>query len=134
MSELNEYRERSKLLYEAAAFIESIPDEQFNMNHWWLSDGMAFDDERNRMHKVADGPCGCAAGHMMQRGLFGLSTPTERVERQRMFVILGDAFGVGWKRAEFMFDQYAYDARDRQNKQVVATRIRFIADEALQKV
>jgi hypothetical protein len=119
---------KHRSLLDAAKFVESIPIEQFNMDHWWLESGMAFDEDRNRIYRVANGPCGCPIGHMVQKGLFGLKKEDLENERQRIFVIIGDAFGIGYKKAEFMFDQYAYTPGPR-TREAVAKRIRFIAEE-----
>lgn len=137
-----EYKLRPSLLLEAAEFVESIPNERFNMDHWWLEDGQAFDDDRNEMYRVADGPCGCAIGNMIQEGLFGLTgdvlatPPEERAlrrlpyqDRQATFARIGDIFGIPYQMAEFMFDQYAYPRASAITQAQVARRIRFIASE-----
>ena len=127
---LDDYAARRAQLFEAATFIESIPADEFNMHHWWLTDGMAFDDDRNRVYRVADGQCGCAVGHMIQKGLFGLTdehTKYRGAGRQAAFVKIGDVFGVNYKLAEFMFDAYSYAGEITRER--VAARCRFVASE-----
>jgi hypothetical protein len=134
-------KDKAARLRSAAEFVEAIPLKQFNIEHWWLKDGMAFDDDRNRMYRVSDAPCGCAIGHMIQRGRFGMTEKTLEMKsefnllpselREQVFVRIGDAFGVPFQLAEFMFDSYTYPAYVRNSIKPahVAKRIRFVADE-----
>lgn len=130
--------DRVAKLRAAADFVDTIDPETFWMNHWWAKDGMAFDDWRNRMYRIAPRGCGCAIGHMIQAKRFGLrdvdllvrgdNMMTPRNDRQAIFVRIGDAFGVPFGLAEFMFDQYAYVTREVRPADV-SRRIRFVADE-----
>jgi hypothetical protein len=116
--------------------LRGVPDEQFNMGLWWLADGMAFDDDRNRMYKVADGPCGCVVGHMIQKGLLpgGVLGETGR------FPGVDDAFRridvemkiFNTQVTRFLFDQYAYPSRvygGAISKEQVLGRIEFVISE-----
>jgi hypothetical protein len=130
-------KEKAALLRERADFVEAIPEAEFNLDHWWLPDGRAFDDDRNRMYQVASGKCGCAVGHMMIAGLIdGLSMSVNKqlldhgeatITRDRIFVLVGDTFGVSYKLAEFMFDGYCYFSD--KSRAAVARRMRYIASE-----
>jgi len=137
-------RQRAEMkenLLSAAEALRTVPDEQFNMNHWWLEDGMAFDDDRNVMYKVADGPCGCAVGHLIQRGLLSgeVLTKTELPPgalpyqySDRVYVQIADALKIyNYKLAEFLFSQYAYTgAREKPiAKEDVIRRILFVVSE-----
>jgi hypothetical protein len=114
-------------LYAAADFIESLPKERFEMSHWWLPDGMAFDDDRNEHYKVADNPCGCAAGNMAVEGLFGLSLELFENPREYVFTRLADLFAIRTVEAEFIFNQYAYSCDVSAAR--VAERMRFVASQ-----
>jgi hypothetical protein len=128
-------------LLAVAEALRDVPDEQFNMNHWWLEEGMAFDDNRNVMYKVADGPCGCAVGHLIQRGLLSgkvlepKDLPQGALPYQytdRIYVQIADALKIyNYKLAEFLFSQYAYTgARERPiAKEDVIRRILFVVVE-----
>ena len=121
--------------------LRKVPDEQFNMEHWWLEDGMAFDEDRNVMYKVADGPCGCAVGHLIQQGLLSgevlkpKDVPAIAMPYQysdRVYVQISDALEIyNYKVAEFMFGQYAYlGSRDGPiTQEDVIRRINFIISE-----
>lgn len=120
--------------------LQSVPDEQFNMEHWWLEDGMAFDNDRNIIYKVTDGPCGCAIGHLIQRGLLSGSviTPSEMPDgslpyeyTDAIYVQIADALHIyNYKIAEFLFSQYAYLGKKRLIKRDdVIRRIKFIIAE-----
>lgn len=136
-------KHRATYLRECAALIEAVPEEQFDLNYWWLPDGMAFDDDRNLMYRVSKGQCGCAIGHLTQLsripGLrFNGSHPVDIAMgggysgRQRMFIIAGDAFGIPYQLAEFLFDQYSYSNGQRTGAKAIAAvakRMRFVADE-----
>lgn len=122
------------------AMLETVQDEQFNMAHWWLEDGMAFDDDRNVMYKVADGPCGCVVGHLIQRGLLSgevlqpKDVPTGALPYQysdRVWVQISDGLGIhNYKIAEFLFSQYAYMMTKRSiKKEDVIRRVQFILEE-----
>jgi hypothetical protein len=116
--------------------LREVPDEQFNMNHWWLKDGMAFDDERNRMYKVADGPCGCAVGHMIQRGLLDESVlnpaglfKLEYEHRESIWGAISKGLGLHKPLlAEFMFCQYQYHKHPITKADVIR-RIEFVISE-----
>lgn len=124
-------------LLDVADFIESLPPEQFNMNHWWLDDGIAFDDERNKMYRVSDGPCGCAVGNMAAIGLFGITkdiwespnfdTIYSCVSRGYIFCQVGKVFAINPIEAAFIFDQYAYTGNP--TRCMVADRCRIVAGE-----
>lgn len=121
--------------------LRDVPDEQFNMNHWWLDDGMAFDDDRNVVYRVADGPCGCAVGHLIQRGLLsGEVLKPKDVPRgalpyeytDEIYVQISDALKIySHQLAEFMFSQYAYTkSRERPiSRDDVIRRILFVVSE-----
>ncbi len=127
-------------LLEVIDVLRSVPDEQFNMEHWWLEDGRAFDDDRNIMYKVADGPCGCVVGHLIQRGLLSgevlkpKDVPSGSLPYQysdAIFSQISDALKLYNKGiAEFLFSQYAY-FRPRANitQQDVVCRIEYIITE-----
>lgn len=135
------YAEAIANLRAAAEMIQAVPPDQFNMNHWWLADGMAFDDYRNRMYRVADGPCGCAIGHMIQKGLLG--------SPDVLGFTIGAHGGVGaeWTRdgvfgrvsdalklynsslAQFLFDQYFYPRSSDISREQVVRRIEFVISE-----
>jgi hypothetical protein len=121
--------ERHDKLLAAAAFVEQIPHDQFNIDHWWLPDGLAFDDDRNRQYRVSCGTVGCAVGHMTHAGAFGLTADVLKNPRQRVMVIIGDCFGVSFKLAEFMFDQYGYSLGRPVTVADVVRRIRYVASE-----
>lgn len=127
-------------LLAAIATLETVPDEQFNMAHWWLEDGRAFDDDRNVMYKVADGPCGCAVGHLIQRGLLsGEVLKPEEVPsgalpyeyRDRIFVQITAALEIwNYKVAEFLFDHYSYSPIiGKITRQHVIRRMHYIISE-----
>jgi hypothetical protein len=123
--------ERAARLREVAALIEQIPDAEYTLEHWWCEGGMAYDEERNKMYRVAPGDCGCPVGHMAKRGLFGVSYEEllgHGIGRQRTFVIIGGIFGVTYSVAEFMFDQYGYSPRDR-SRAAVLRRVLFVIGE-----
>lgn len=122
------------------AMLDTVPPEQFNMQHWWLERGMAFDDEANRMYKVADGPCGCVVGHLIQRGLLtgdvldpkdvpAGSLPYQY--RDRVWAQISDALKIyNPEVTEFLFSQYAYSMRAQPiKKEDVVRRIRFVLEE-----
>lgn len=133
--------EAVKSLKEVAEFIKTIPDEQFNMGHWWLEDGKAFDDDRGVVYKVADGPCGCVIGHLIHRGLLGgeVLKPDglgpDALPYQfsdRVFVQISDALKIyNYKIAEFLFSQYSYERHwsGEISRDVVINRINFICSE-----
>lgn len=128
-------------LLAVAEALKDVPEEQFNMNHWWLENGMAFDEDRNVMYKVADGPCGCAVGHLIQRGLLSgeVLTPKDVPQgalpyefRDRIYVQIADALKIyNYKLAEFLFSQYTYTkSRERPiSREDVIRRINFIVSE-----
>jgi hypothetical protein len=116
-------------LEHAAKFIAAVPPDQFTMEHWWLEDGKYHDYDRGTVEEVAVGPCGCAVGHMVHRELFDLHSGVLRESRQRIFVILGDLFGLSYKEAEFLFDQYAYSLRRKVLPSDVVRRIEFMISE-----
>jgi hypothetical protein len=134
-----------KSLSKIAEFLLTVPDEQFNMQHWWLEDGMAFDDDRNRVYKVADGPCGCAVGHLIQIGALpgsvidpnSIPSSAAREDwtpsgyRDRIFVQIADELKLyNYKIAEFLFDNYSYFHLGRSiTKHDVIRRIEFIMTE-----
>ncbi len=122
----------NKLLLEAADFVESIPDNEFNMGHWWLEDGIAYDDMRNKMYKAHDGKCGCAIGHMGQNNKFGITTSTYAATQDIVFPRIGDKFGIPSDVAQFIFDQYSYPTGSligAKAKKVCASRLRYLATE-----
>lgn len=134
-------QERAARLRECAAVIATIPPEEFNLCHWWLPEGMAFDDDRNRMYRVADGPCGCPVGHLVRNGrIHGLRfdslsrledqqvVPPSPAARERIFVLVGSEFGLSYEIAQFMFDQYSYNGRDTSAAAVIR-RMEFICGE-----
>jgi len=122
--------ERVARLRAARDFVLGIPDREFYISHWWLSDGQAFDEERNRLFRVRDNACGCPVGHMCEKRLFGLSPSTYKNNRERVFVIVGDAFAVPYKLAEFMFSEYTYPSNiGPPTKELVARRIEYVASE-----
>lgn len=131
-----------KNLSDVLAMLVDVPDEQFNMAHWWLPDGQAFDDDRNKMYKVADGPCGCVVGHMIQKGLFdsvdpSLIGPKPYVSkpvispREEVFRVVDEAlFLYNRELTKFMFDNYAYANPGRHiTKTNVVRRIEFVMSE-----
>ena len=127
MSKAKEKSKAKENLLAAIEMLKSVPDEQFNMEHWWLKDGMAFDEERNRIYKVADGPCGCAVGHLIQRGLLAGDVIKDR---DRAFWQISDALGIyNDTIAEFLFDQYTYPRGKRITKEDVIRRIEFVISE-----
>lgn len=46
---------------------------------------------------------------------------------ERVYVAIADAFGIGYRVAEFLFSQYAYF--NDKSRGAVARRMRYIADE-----
>lgn len=119
----------SGCLLKAAVFVEAIPEHRFNMMHWWLPDGTAFDDDANRVYRVADGPCGCAAGNMASEGMFGLSLDLFSNQRGYIFARLADLFAIRTNAARFIFDAYSYQSPG-VTRADVARRMRFVASEA----
>lgn len=119
--------------------LRTVPDEQFNMEHWWLEDGEAWDEDRNVTYKVADGPCGCAIGHLIQRGLLSgevlkpKNLPPGSLPYQyhdRVFVQIADALKLyNSKLAEFLFSQYSYINRGAIRSGDVIRRIEFVLSE-----
>ncbi len=121
--------------------LRGVPDEQFNMEHWWLEDGMAYDEDSNVTYKVADGPCGCTVGHLIKKGLLSGevlkpkdvpagSLPYEYSDR--IFVQIADALKLyNYKIAEFLFSQYSYLRifKKRITQQDVIRRIEFVISE-----
>lgn len=136
----------SKVINNLRAVIDTlraVPDEQFNMNYWWLEDGMAFDDYRNVMRKVSDGPCGCAVGHLIQKGLlekdvlnvrsgeWGPYTESER--RSITFQQISRGLGFdNYETTRWLFDQHAYSVHPITKSHVIR-RIEFIISELEQK-
>ena len=124
-----------------AEFVLTIPPELFTMGHWWCAGGMAFDDDANKMYKVADGDCGCAIGHCINKGMVALTIDdltkipgdlgirTETGVRKYAFGKIGEALGITTIEAEFIFDQYAYSHffRSTITREQVADRLRFVA-------
>ena len=115
--ELHRAEMRSRLLSVVRALRE-VPEEQFNMDHWWLEKGIAYDEDRNVMYKVADGPCGCAVGHLIQRGLLSkeVLNPKDLPQgalpyqyNEQIYVLIADALKIyNHKLAEFLFDPSLY--------------------------
>ena len=128
-------------LLDVAEVLRNIQVAQFNMSHWWLEDGMAFDDNRNVMYKVADGPCGCVVGHLIQRGLLrgDILTPKDVPQdalpyefTDRIYVQIADALKLyNYKIAEWLFSPQAYlGTLDRPlEPRDVIRRINFIISE-----
>lgn len=115
-------------LLKAVEVIESIPDAEFNLHYWWLPDGMAFDDDRNKMYRAADSQCGCAIGHMAHRGVFGLTDEVLRQDRSTVFCRIADLFAISREVAEFLFSSYAYrNTQGAKAKEDVINRLQFCA-------
>jgi hypothetical protein len=134
------HEDTAESLRAVIAMLEAVPPEQFNMHHWWLEDGMAFDEDRNLMYKVADGPCGCVVGHLIQRGLLDGAVieprdlPAGSLPYQyhdRVWVQIADALKIyNDKIAEWLFSQYSYSFSVRKiTKEHVISRIRFMLSE-----
>ncbi len=128
-------------LQQVIDMLETVPAEQFNMQHWWLDKGMAFDDDANKMYKVADGPCGCVIGHLIQRGLLAgdvisaKDMPEGALPYQyadRVWVQISNGLGLyNSKVCEWLFSQYSYLSSHKISKADVISRVRFImAEEA----
>jgi hypothetical protein len=118
--------------------LQSVPDEQFNMEHWWLKDGLAFDEERNKLYKVSDGPCGCPIGHLIQRGLLSEAVlETKDVPsgalpyeyREHIWIQVSDALKLNTHITQFLFDHYAYHRHRAITRNDVIRRIKFIIAE-----
>ena len=123
--------ERIARLREAKAFILSIPDEEFYISHWWCGDGQAFDEDRNRLYRVRNNQCGCPVGHLCHKHMFGLDPADLKNKRERVYVIVGDAFGISYALAQFMFCEYNYHRSIYQEitKYHVASRMEYLASE-----
>lgn len=117
-------------LLKAAEIIESIPDSEFDLGHWWLPDGMAFDDDRNKMYRVSDSQCGCAVGHMAHVGAFGLTEDVFSGGHDIPFVRMADLFAIPLEVSKFLFSQYAYrNTRGADAKCDVVNRLRYCAEQ-----
>lgn len=111
-----------------ADMLEDLSDSEFQMEHWWLKDGIAFDDDRNQPYGVTkDVPCGCAVGHGVNKGLLG--EDTIEADRERTFVNVGHQLGIPYKLAEFLFDNYSYPYYIRNKRLACVERIRFVQNE-----
>jgi hypothetical protein len=133
-----DYMSMVESLKSVKQMLESVDPAQFNMNHWWLDTGEAFDDDRNVMYKVADGPCGCVIGHLIQRGLLegSVIVPSSVPDgslpymyRDRVWVQISDALKLyNYEIAIWLFSQYAYN-KHPISKEDVVRRIDFCISE-----
>lgn len=114
-------------LFDAANFIDSIPVEQFNIEYFWLKDGMAFDDDRNTSYEVAKHSVGCAIGHMVNAGFGGLKKELLDCDRDVVYMTVANLFGIPVSLAKFIFSKYSY--MSKATKEMVSARVRFIANE-----
>lgn len=123
----NKYRERLLLV---VRIISEVPDEEFNMEHWWLEDGSYFDQDRNILIQVSKGRCGCAFGHVVKSKRFDeLTEDLLEKEREDVYSIIGRFFGVQNKLASFIFNQYHYLGGNKITKYDVINRINFVIQE-----
>ena len=113
--------------------LESTPDEEFNINHWWLEDGVSWDPCRNTTKRVANGQCGCAIGHAINKGILPESVirmdhenfEYEYEMRDNVFDKIAHELEIyDGVIAKFLFSQYSY--RGIVTKQRVIDRINFV--------
>lgn len=115
-----------------ADLIETIPDAEFDMTEWWLPDGTRFNEDLNKVERIASGQCGCVAGHMARARMFGLHPDQLRADPDEVYASLGRLFAIPIVVAEFVFcaDSY-WHYGGAPAKAAALRRIRFVAAEKI---
>lgn len=116
------------------ALLDGIADDAFYMGEFWLPTGERFNDQRNRMERVAPGPCGCLIGHAVHAGMVPLLPPAllPSMGSDDVYRLASDAFGIySTDLVRWFADPFAYVARP-VTRADVARRIDFLRQECAQ--